>query len=243
MYRDTHTSISIVTGVSKEWDVYTCECTWDSSCELKRDSASMIKYSRGRNIHIHCLYLLRETRTRIAPCTIVLYVCIERNSLLSFSLSFFLAIAVYMATTKDEEETKKKKYDILSIIWLVDFFFASSFSLHFIVICLLACFFFLILPTRFVDKRPRKGRSHPIEEKKQVISSFASEGVFFVLSAESNTQYPLLSLLLAAFLSLSLFLSFSLPVLVCKSSSSYTHTHTHIYTRTIKNNTRFIGYC
>ena len=191
----------------------------------------MIKYSRGRNIHIHCLYLLRETRTRIAPCTIVLYVCIERNSLLSFSLSFFLAIAVYMATTKDEEETKKKKYDILSIIWLVDFFFASSFSLLFIVICLLACFFFLILPTRFVDKRPRKGRSHPIEEKKQVISSFASEGVFFVLSAESNTQYPLLSLLLAAFLSLSLssFPSLYLFLFVNLRLAIHTHTHTHTH--------------
>jgi len=99
--------------------VCACECTWDSFCELKRDNASMIKYSRGRNIHIHCLYLLRETRTRIAPYMIVLYVCIERNSY----FPFFLFIAVYMATTKDEEE----KYYILSIIWLVDFFFTSSF--------------------------------------------------------------------------------------------------------------------
>ncbi len=163
MYIDTHTLLSIVTGVSKQEDVYACECTWDSSCELKRDNASMIKYSRGRNIHIHCLYLLRETRTRIAPYMIVLYVCIERNSY----FPFFLFIAVYMATTKDEEE----KYYILSIIWLVDFFFTSSFLsvLHrYLLACLL---FFLILPTRFVDKRPRKERSHPIEEKKQVISS------------------------------------------------------------------------
>ena len=180
MYRDihTHTSISIVTGVSKEWDVYACECTWDSSCELKRDSASMIKYSRGRNIHIHCLYLLRETRTRIAPCTIVLYVCIERNSLLSFSLSFCLSCHCCLYGNnkrwRGEEEVRHSVYYLVG--W---FFFASSFSLHFIVICLLACFFFLILPTRFVDKRPTKGRSHPIEEKKQVISSFASEGVFF----------------------------------------------------------------
>jgi hypothetical protein len=36
---------------------------------------------------------------------------------------------------------------------------------------------------------------------------------FFCSSSESNTQYPLLSLLLPL----------SLPVLVCKSSSSYTH--------------------
>ncbi len=133
----------------------------------------MIKYSRGRNIHIHCLYLLRETRTRIAPCMIVFYVCIERNSYFPFFLSSPLFVAVYMATTKDEE----KKYYILSIIWLVDFFFASSFSLHFIVTCLL---FFLILPTRFVDKRPRKGRGHPIAEKKQVISS-CKRGCFFFL--------------------------------------------------------------
>ena len=137
----------------------------DSSCELKRDNASMIKYSRGRNIHIHCFYLLRETRTRIAPCMIVLYVCIERNSYFPFFLSCF--IAVYMATTKDEE----KKYYILSIIWLVDFFFASSFFLHFIVTCLRFFFLFFLLPSRFVDKRPRKGWGHPIEEEKQVISS------------------------------------------------------------------------
>lgn len=125
----------------------------------------MIKYSRGRNIHIHCLYLLRETRTRIAPCMIVLYMCIERNSY----FPFFLFIAVYMATTKDEE---KKKYYILSIIWLVDFFFRVIilFRTSSLFACLLD-FFFLILPTRFVDKRPSKERSHPIEEKKQVISS------------------------------------------------------------------------
>lgn len=132
--------------MSKEQDVYACECTWDSSCELKRDNASMIKYSRGQNIHIYSLYLLRETKTRIAPCMIVLYVRIKRNSyfpcilLLSVSMcmsfSRTLFIAVYMATTKDEE----KKYYILSIIWLVDFFLARHHS--FCTSSLLAFFFF-----------------------------------------------------------------------------------------------------
>ena len=142
----------------------------------------MIKYSRGRSIHMPSLYLLRETRARIAPCPRVLCVCIERNFLLSF-VSPLLAIAVYMATTKDEEEKKKKKrkYDILSIIWLVDFSRVIIFAaLHRYLLARLLFSLSSLLPSRFVDKRPRKERSHPIEEKKQAISSQASEGCFFL---------------------------------------------------------------
>lgn len=227
VYIDTHehTLLSVVTGVSKQQDVYAYECVWDSSCELKRDNASMIKYSRGRNIHIHCLYLLRETRTRIAPCMIVLYVCIERNSYFPFFLSSVLSlspslfVAVYMATTKDEE---KKKYYILSIIWLVDFFFASSFSPHFIVTCLL---FFLILPSRFVDKRPRKGRGHPIEEKKQVISS-CKRGCFFFVRHQRVTHNTLFfhHCYVSLCLSLYLFLFVNLHLSI--------HAHTHTQSKT-----------
>ncbi len=177
IYTDTHkhTLLSIVTGVSKQQDVYACECTWDSSCELKRDNASMIKYSRGRNIHLHCLYLLRETRTRIAPCMIVLYVCIERNSYFPFFLFFFF----FSSLLSVWQQQKMKRRSIIFCLlfgWLI--FFSRHHSLC--TSSLLTCFFFLILSTRFVDKRPRKGRGHPIEEKKQVISS-CKWGVFFFL--------------------------------------------------------------
>ena len=201
--------------MSKQQDVYACECIWDSSCELKRDNASMIKYSRGRNIHIHCLYLLRETRTRIAPCTIVLYVCIERNSYFPFSPQSSLRCCLYGNNKRWREEV------LYSVYYLVGWFFFRVIILSALHRYLLA-FFFLILPTRFVDKRPRKGRGHPIAEKKQVISSCKRGCFFFCSSSESNIQHNTLF-----FHYYCVSLSFSLPVLVCKSSSCYTRTHTH----------------
>lgn len=221
--------------MSKQQDMYVC--VWVYMRFVLRTQAWQCindKILEGTK-HTYTLLLSLERNKNSYRTLYDCVVCVHRAeflTFLSFPLSFSLPlspfVAVYMATTKDEE---KKKYYILSIIWLVDFFFASSFSPHFIVTCLL---FFLILSSRFVDKRPRKGRGHPIEEKKQVISS-CKRGFFFFVRHQRVTHNTLF------FHYYCLSLSFSLPVLVCKSSSSYTRTYIHSqkqhYIRCIVNNT------
>jgi hypothetical protein len=102
-------------------------------------------------------------------------VCVHRAE---FLLSFlFLSSSSLLSIWQQQKMKRGSSIFCLLFGWLI-FFFASSFSSYFIVTCFL---FFLILPTRFVDKRPRKGRGHPIEEKKQVISSCKWGCVFFVL--------------------------------------------------------------
>lgn len=170
-------------------------------------------------MHIHCLYLLRETRTCLAPPMIVLYVCIERNSY--FSLSFLFVFCCLYGNKKGEgEREKERKHNTLSIIWLVDFFFfffffsfASSFSSYFIVTCLQFFPSHSLEPVRRQATEKRKRLSNRKVEEEEEASYFFLQlrSVFFCSPSESKTQYILLSL--------------SLPVLVCKSSSNYAHTH------------------
>ena len=73
-------------------------------------------------MHRHWLYLLREKQELVSHLgRAVVYVHSAEfllSSPLSFSFLCFLFNAFDMATTKDEEEL----HDVLSIIWLVDFF-------------------------------------------------------------------------------------------------------------------------
>ncbi len=135
----------------------------------------------------------------------------------SFSLVLFVS-AVYMATTKDEE----KYYYILSIIWLVDFFFASSFSLS--ALHRYSLSFFSSSPDP-VRRQATEKRKRPSNRSKEV-SYFllASDGVFFCSPAETNTQYILLSLLLP--FSLSLFPSLYLFLFVNLHLDIHAHTYT-----------------
>ena len=113
----------------------------------------MIKYSRGRNIHIHCLYLLRETRTRIAPCMIVLYVCIERNSY----FPFFLSLSLFSSLLSIWQQQKMKRRSTIFCLlfgWLI-FFFTSSFSLA-LHRYLLAFFFLFSRPGSSTSDREKE---------------------------------------------------------------------------------------
>lgn len=167
VYIDTHehTLLSIVTGVSKQQDVYACECVWDSSCELKRDNASMIKYSRGRNIHIHCLYLLRETRTRIAPCMIVLYVCIERNSYFPFFLlrSLFLSLSLRCCLYGNNKRWREEEV-LYSVYYLVGWFFFRVIILSALHRYLLAFFSYSPEPVR---RQATEKRKRPSNRRKE----------------------------------------------------------------------------
>jgi hypothetical protein len=121
----------------------------------------MIKYSRGRNIHIHCFYLLRETRTRIAPSMIVLYVCIERNSYFPFFLSpLFLSSSLSLSSLLSiwQQQKMKRRSTIFCLLfgWLI--FFSRHHSLR--TSSLLACFFFLF---------SRAGSSTSDREKEEAI--------------------------------------------------------------------------
>ncbi len=95
-------------------------------------------------------------------------VCVCASSGIPTFLSLFRSS---LLSIWQQQKMKRRRSTIFCLLfgWLI--FFSRHHSLSLIHRYLLA-FFFLLLPTRFVDKRPRKGRGHPIEEKKQVISSY-----------------------------------------------------------------------
>ena len=173
----------------------------------------MIKYSRGRNIHRHWLYLLRETRTRIAPWTSGC-VCAFSGipSFLSSLLSFpFLSLQ----RLRHGNNKRWRRTTRCSVYYLVGWFFSRhrslslvSFSLATLHRSILACSSLFLLSSRFVDKRPRKGAGHPIGRKDasyffffvffffffafvsvlQVTECFF---LFFSIERGGSTQYPL----------------------------------------------------
>ena len=139
---------------------------------------------------------------------------------------------------KRRRRRRRRRSTIHSVYYLVGWFFSPHRSLC--TSSLLACcasFLFLLLSfspllsSRFVDKRPRKGRGRPIgrrEASNFFLQVMVMVGGLFCSSPESSIQYPLLSLLLPLSNVLSLSLSprsLLLPVLVCKSSPCSTHTH------------------
>lgn len=148
-------------------------------CEIRFANSTVTRLEGTKK---RTLYISKEMQTHMY--------CVQWVEFLILFLFF-----VYMATRKEL---------FYSIIWLVDFFFVSSFCVYLIVLCL-HFFLSLLLPTRFVDKRPRKEGWQPIEEQKKAISFFlTSKSVFFSCSSsKSNIAAPSLYLILFADLHLT----------------------------------------
>ncbi len=152
--------------------------------------------------------------------------------LLFFFLSFPLFLSVRFCCLYGNNKRWREEEVLYSVYYLVGWFFfrviilSPFFSPHFIVTRLL---FFLLLPTRFVDNRPRKGRGHPIErkEKKRVISS-CQWGCFFFVLHQRVTHTIHSSFTIAAFLSLSLSL-FYLFLFVNLHLDTHTQSKTSLY--------------
>ena len=235
MHTQTHTSIYCNGSVKR----MRCVCVWVYMRFVLRTQAWQCiddKILEGTK-HTHTLPLSLERNKNLYRTLYDCVVCVHRAEfLLSFlslspsspSLSLFSLLSIW------QQQKMKRRSTIFCLLfgWLIFFCFASSFSPHFIVTCLL---FFLILPTWFVDKRPRKGTGHPIEEKKQVI--FSCKWVCFFVLHQRVTHNTVFFHYYCLRVSPSLF---PLPVLVCKSPSSFTRTHTHNqkqhYSRCIVNN-------
>lgn len=164
----------------------------------------------------HWRYLLRETRTRIAPFSFYecsMYTCVHSTEfLLSFSFSsFFLlfrSLCFDMATTKkieegdeEDEEGKGRRRTICCLLfgWLIfrvnvlstlhlslTFFFRLSLSLY---------VSFSPFSRRFVDKRPREEKNQPIERKEASNFLLRLWECFFCSLHQNSIQYPLSRLL------------------------------------------------
>lgn len=158
------------------------------------------------------------------------------SSCLSLSLSWLLLVAFLHGNNKRWRGGEERS-TTHSVYYLVGWFFSRHRSLR--TPSLLACCFFfsslsLLLSNRFVDKRPRKGRGHPIGRKEA--SNFFLQvmvvvgGIFFVLHrrAAYNILFFHYCCLCLAF---SLSRSLLLPVLVCKSSPCSAHARTRSKTR------------
>lgn len=132
----------------------------------------MIKYSRGRNIHRHWLYLLRETRTRIAPWTSG---CVCAFSGIPSFLSFpFLSLHRF----RHGNNKRWRRTTRCSVYYLVGWFFSRHrSSLSFLVSLPLpfscytssfvTCLFFSFSSIEPVRRQTTEKRSRPSNRKKR----------------------------------------------------------------------------